>query len=89
MPASSKALELVASRPDLRARLTRNTRRFREGMVRSGFRITPGEHPIIPVMLGDAHLAARLSERMLEEGIYVIGFALETFAKVGRELGVM
>src|SRR5574337_299953 len=48
---SLKALELVASRPDLRARLERNTRRFREGMVRSGFRITPGEHPIIPVML--------------------------------------
>ena len=113
---SLKALELVASRPDLRARLARNTRRFREGMVRSGFRITPGEHPIIPVMLGDAHLAARLSERMLEEGIYVIGFsypvvpkdaarirvqmsaaladadidfALETFTKVGRELGVI
>jgi len=112
---SLKALELVASRPDLRARLTRNTRRFREGMVRSGFRITPGEHPIIPVMLGDAHLAARLSERMLGEGVYVVGFsypvvpkgaarvrvqmsaaledadidfALEKFAKVGRELGV-
>jgi len=113
---SLKALKLVASRPDLRARLTRNTRRFREGMVWSGFRITPGEHPIIPVMLGDAHLAARLSERMLEEGIYVIGFsypvvpkdaarirvqmsaalgdadidfALEKFAQVGRELGVI
>ena len=113
---SLKALELVASRPDLRARLTRNTRRFREGMVRSGFRITPGEHPIIPVMLGDAHLAARLSERMLGEGVYVVGFsypvvpkdaarirvqmsaaledadidlALEKFAKVGRELGVI
>ncbi len=52
--ATLKALGLVASRPDLRARLARNT---------------PGEHPIIPVMLGDAHLAARLSERMLEEGI--------------------
>lgn len=113
---SLKALDLVASRPDLRAHLTRNTRRFREGMVRSGFRITPGEHPIIPVMLGDAHLAARMSERMLLEGVYVIGFsypvvpkgaarvrvqmsaaledadidfALEKFAKVGRELGVI
>jgi len=111
-----KALELVASRPDLRVRLERNTRRFREGMARSGFRIKPGEHPIVPVMLGDAHLAARAAERMLAEGIYVVGFsypvvprdaarvrvqmsaaledadidfALERFAKVGRELGVI
>jgi glycine C-acetyltransferase len=111
-----KALELVASRPDLRVRLERNTRRFREGMARSGFRIKPGEHPIVPVMLGDAHLAARAAERMLAEGVYVVGFsypvvprdaarvrvqmsaaledadidfALERFAKVGRELGVM
>ena len=114
--ASLKALELVASRPDLRARLTRHTRRFREGMAREGFRVPPGEHPIVPVMLGDAHLAARLAERMLAEGVYVIGFsypvvakdaararvqlsaaledadidlALEKFAKVGRELGVL
>jgi glycine C-acetyltransferase len=113
---SLKALELVASRPDLRARLTRNTRRFREGMAREGFRITPGEHPIVPVMLGDAHLAGRVAEGMLAEGVYVIGFsypvvpkdaarvrvqisagledadidfALEKFAKVGRELGVI
>ena len=114
--ASLKALELVASRPDLRARLTRHTGRFREGMAREGFRVPPGEHPIVPVMLGDAHLAARLAERMLAEGVYVIGFsypvvakdaararvqlsaaledadidlALEKFAKVGRELGVL
>ena len=113
---SLKALELVASRPELRARLERNTRRFRAGMVRGGFRIKPGEHPIVPVMLGDAHLAARMSERMLGEGVYVVGFsypvvpkdaarirvqmsaaledadidlALEKFAKVGRELGVI
>lgn len=113
---SLKALELVASRPDLRARLTRNTQRFRDGMAREGFRITPGEHPIVPVMLGDAHLAGRVAEGMLAEGVYVIGFsypvvpkdaarvrvqisagledadidfALEKFAKVGRELGVI
>jgi len=113
---SLKALELVASRPDLRARLTRYTRRFREGMAREGFQIKPGEHPIVPVMLGDAHLAARVAERMLMEGVYVVGFsypvvpkdaarvrvqmsaaledadidfALEKFAKVGRELGVI
>ena len=114
--ASLKALELVASRPDLRRRLTVSTRRFREGMVGEGFQIKPGEHPIVPVMLGDAHLAARMAERMLAEGVYVVGFsypvvpkgaarvrvqisaaleeididfALEKFAKVGRELGVI
>ena len=72
---SLKALELVASRPDLRVRLERNTRRFREGMVRTGFRITPGEHPIVPVMLQDAHLAARVAECMLAEDVYVVGFS--------------
>jgi glycine C-acetyltransferase len=111
-----KALELVASRPDLRAHLLRNTRRFRDGMARSGFRIAAGEHPIVPVILGDAHLATRMAEAMLAEGVYVIGFsypvvpkdaarvrvqvsaalddadiafALEKFAKVGRDLGVI
>jgi glycine C-acetyltransferase len=78
---SLKALELVASRPDLRARLLGHTRRFREGMARNGFRIRPGEHPIVPVMLGDAHLAARLAERMLAEGVYVIGFSYPVVPK--------
>ena len=76
-----KALDLVASSPDLRLRLERNTRRFREGMARSGFRIRPGEHPIIPVMLGDAHLAARMAEAMLAEGVYVVGFSYPVVPK--------
>jgi glycine C-acetyltransferase len=78
---SLKALEIVASRPDLRARLLQNTRRFREGMVRLGFRITPGEHPIIPVMLGDARLAGRVAEAMLAEDVYVIGFSYPVVPK--------
>ncbi len=72
---SLKALELVASRPDLRERLGARTRQFREGMAQAGFRIAPGEHPIVPVMLGDAHLAAQMAERILAEGVYVIGFS--------------
>src|SRR5574341_896382 len=78
---SLKALELVASRPDLRARLAGNTRRFREGMAREGFRIQPGEHPIVPVMLGDARLAARMAARMLVEGVYVVGFSYPVVPK--------
>jgi glycine C-acetyltransferase len=85
---SLKALELVASRPDLRARLERNTRRFREGMARSGFRITAGEHPIVPVMLGDAHLAARVAERMLAEDVYVVGFSYPVVPKGGARVRV-
>jgi glycine C-acetyltransferase len=76
-----KALELVASWPDLRIRLERNTRRFRDGMTWSGFRIKPGQHPIVPVMLGDAHLAARVAERMLAEGVYVVGFSYPVVPK--------
>ena len=78
---SLKALELVDSRPELRARLLRNTARFREGMTRTGFRITAGEHPIIPVMLGDAHLGTRVAEEMLVEDVYVVGFSYPVVPK--------
>lgn len=73
--ASLKALELVADGDSLRARLFENARRFRTGMTNAGFDLLPGEHPIIPVMLGDAKLAGEMSARLLEEGIYVIGFS--------------
>ena len=73
--ASLKALEMVASSTELVERLDRNTRYFREGMAKSGFNIPPGVHPILPVMLGDAALAVKMAERMLEEGIYVIAFS--------------
>ncbi|MCY3020137.1 MAG: glycine C-acetyltransferase [Planctomycetota bacterium] len=79
--ASLKALEIVATRPELREQLARNTRRFREGMTGNGFQIKPGEHPIVPVMLGDAHLAAEMAERSLAEGIYVIGFSYPVVPK--------
>ena len=59
----------------LRARLFANAERFRSGMEQTGFKLNPGEHPIIPVMLGDARLAQDMAARMLERGVYVIGFS--------------
>ncbi|MES2204359.1 MAG: glycine C-acetyltransferase [Pseudomonadota bacterium] len=59
----------------LRKQLKANSQQFRAGMEKLGFNLVPGEHPIIPVMLGDAKLASAMAKRMLEEGIYVIGFS--------------
>jgi len=73
--ASLKVLELLNSTTELRDRLEANTRFFREGMARLGFAILPGSHPIVPVMLGDAGLASKFADLMLEQGVYVIGFS--------------
>ena len=73
--ASLKALSMVSASTELVSRLARNTRYFRDGMSRSGFAIAPGDHPIVPVMLGEATLAVTMAERLLEEGVYVIGFS--------------
>ena len=59
---------------DLRARLFDNAKRFRTGMTEAGFDLLPGEHPIIPVMLGDASLSQKMADKLMEEGVYVIGF---------------
>ncbi|WP_394694498.1 glycine C-acetyltransferase [Hyphobacterium sp.] len=72
--ASLKALDMVAKGDDLRARLFENAKRFRKGMTEAGFDLLPGEHPIIPVMLGDAALSQKMANRLMEEGVYVIGF---------------
>ena len=71
---SLKALDLLRS-TELRDRLEANTRLFREGMAKLGFNILPGEHPIVPIMLGDAALASRFADAMLAKGVYVIGFS--------------
>jgi glycine C-acetyltransferase len=73
--ASLKALELLTQSDDLRARLRSNTKLFRERMSALGFDILPGDHPITPVMLGDAHRATQLADRLLQKGIYVIAFS--------------
>ena len=74
-PTSIRVLDLLESGTALRRRLWDNTHLFRERMTALGFELKPGSHPIIPVMLGDARLAARMAERLLEEGVYVIGFS--------------
>lgn len=72
--ASLKVLEILQSSTELRDKLEANTRYFREAMTTAGFDILPGEHPIVPIMLYDAPLAQEFAARLLEEGIYVIGF---------------
>jgi glycine C-acetyltransferase len=72
---SLKAIDLAEAGDDLRERLTQNAQRFRAGMDKAGFKLLPGSHPIIPVMLGDAKLAQALAARLLDHGVYVIGFS--------------
>jgi glycine C-acetyltransferase len=73
--ASITALDLIAKSDDLRRRLQDNTAYFRQAMTKAGFDILPGEHPIAPVMIGDASKAKAFADALLEEGIYVIGFS--------------
>lgn len=73
--ASLEALRLLKESTDLRDKLEANTKRFRKKMTEAGFDITPGVHPIVPVMLGDAALAAKFAAAMLERGVYVVGFS--------------
>ncbi len=70
-----KVLDLLEAGPELRERLHANARYFREQMQRLGFDLLPGEHPIVPIMLGEAPVAVRLAERMQEEGVYVVAFS--------------
>ncbi|MDR5784301.1 glycine C-acetyltransferase [Caballeronia sp. LZ065] len=81
--ASLKVLELLASDEgaSLRKRVKENGRRFREAMTSLGFALVPGEHPIIPVMLGDAQLASKMADALLDEGVYVIGFSYPVVPK--------
>ena len=72
---SIKAIELLTESTELRDRLEANTRFFREEISGSGFEILPGEHPITPIMLGDAVLATKVADAMLEKGVYVISFS--------------
>ncbi|MGI5459777.1 glycine C-acetyltransferase [Streptomyces sp. CA-249302] len=73
--ASLKVLDLLESADDLRVRLRENTALFRRRMTEEGFEILPGDHAIAPVMIGDAAVAGRLAELLLERGVYVIGFS--------------
>jgi glycine C-acetyltransferase len=72
--ASLKAIDLAEKGDKLRARLNQNAKRFREGMTQAGFKLFPGDHPIIPVMLGEAKVAQEMAARLYDRGIYVTGF---------------
>lgn len=73
--ASLKVLDLLESSDDLRARLRENTAWFRQQMTSLGFDVLPGDHPIVPVMIGDAARATRMADLLLDKGVYVIGFS--------------
>ena len=79
--ASLAVLELLENNPTLRTQLFENTRYFRSGLAGAGFDLKPGEHPIIPVMLGDAALAGRMADALLTRGVYVIGFSYPVVPK--------
>jgi glycine C-acetyltransferase len=72
---SIKALELISESTQLRDKLEENTKYFRQAMSKVGFNILPGEHPIVPIILGEAALAGKVAEAMLAKGVYVIGFS--------------
>jgi glycine C-acetyltransferase len=72
---SLAALSLLSASTELRDRLEQNTRAFREGMTSAGFDLRAGDHPIVPIMLGEAKLAVTFASRLMDEGIYVIGFS--------------
>ncbi|MDB9864224.1 glycine C-acetyltransferase [Candidatus Thioglobus sp.] len=72
--ASIKVLEMLSNSSELRDHLEKNTNYFRQGMQEAGFNVDDGVHPIVPVMLGDAKLAQKMSVKLLEKGIYAIGF---------------
>jgi glycine C-acetyltransferase len=78
---SIKALDILSASTELRDKLESNTRFFREGMDGLGFDIVLGTHPIVPVMLGDAALAAKFAESMLARGVYVVGFSFPVVPK--------
>jgi glycine C-acetyltransferase len=78
---SIEAISLISESTALRDKLEANTKRFREGMTGAGLNIRAGTHAIVPVMLGDAKVAADMAQRLLEHGIYVVGFSFPVVPK--------
>ena len=78
---SVAVLNILTESTALRDKLDANTKQFRTGMTERGFAIAPGDHPIVPIMLGDAVLATKMADLMLEEGVYVIGFSYPVVPK--------
>jgi glycine C-acetyltransferase len=78
---SLKVLELLSEASYLRDKLMENTRYFRSQIAKLGLEVVPGEHPIVPIMLGDAVLAQKMAEKLLEKGVYVVGFSYPVVPK--------
>ncbi|MEW5819138.1 MAG: glycine C-acetyltransferase [Cyanobacteriota bacterium] len=76
-----KVMDILTSTTEFRDKLEDNTKYFRTKMTQAGFEIKPGDHPIVPIMLGDARLATEMADKMLKEGIYVIGFSYPVVPK--------
>ncbi len=83
-----RVLEMLEDSTALRDKLAENTAHFRDGMTARGFDIRPGDHPIVPIMLGDATLAVRMADRLLQEGVYVIGFSYPVVPKGAARIRV-
>lgn len=79
--ASLKVLDILRASTALRDRLAENTKFYRDGLTKAGLTIKPGTHPIVPIMLGEAHLAQQMSARLLERGVYAVGFFYPVVAK--------
>jgi len=79
--ASIAVLDMLSETTELRDKLENNTKYFRSKMTEAGFDIKPGDHPIVPIMLYDAVLAQNFAAKLLDEGIYVIGFFFPVVAK--------
>ncbi len=86
--AAIECLDMLLSSTELRDRLEANTKRFRGMMTEAGFAILEGEHPIVPIMLGDARLASTMADAVLEDGIYVIGFSYPVVPKGAARIRV-
>ncbi|MCO4745290.1 MAG: glycine C-acetyltransferase [Proteobacteria bacterium] len=86
--AAIEAFDMLSETTELRDKLEANTLYFREKMTEAGFAIRPGVHPIVPIMLGDAALAGRMADAMLERGIYVIGFSYPVVPKGAARIRV-
>lgn len=86
--ASIAVLDMISETTELRDKLEANTKYFRAAMSKAGFDLKPGEHPIVPVMLYDAVLAQKMSERLMEEGIYAVGFFFPVVAKGNARIRV-
>jgi len=74
-------LDILSASTDLRDKLRENTRYFREHIAKLGLDVIPGEHPIVPIMLGDAVLAQKMAQKLLERDVYVIGFSYPVVPK--------